>query len=140
MNTEQKTAWFMLILIPVVCVGFFILSSLGGWRVGCAAFGLLGLIGLIPVIRRRRLILSQIPADERDRQISRKSSLVGGIASYLAFVIGLMSIWGISMNAGSTTVTIHLLPLMVFCGCMVFYAARSIALLTLYNRGSGYAE
>ncbi len=140
MNAEQKTAWFTLFLIPVVCAGFFLLSHLGGWRVGCAAFGLFGLLGVAPTILRGRLILSQIPTDERERQISRKSTLVGGMASYLVFVIGLTGIWAISMKAGSRTVTIDLLPLTVFCGWLVFAVTRSIALLTLYNRGGGYAE
>ncbi len=140
MNMEQKTAWFILILFPIVCVGFFVLSSIGGWKVGSAAFGLFGLIGLTPFIFRRRFTLTKISIDERDRQICRKAYFAGGMASYLVFVVGLMSIWATKMYAGSNMVTIHLLPLIVFCGCMIFYVVRSVVLLILYNRGNSYAE
>ncbi|MCK4537996.1 MAG: hypothetical protein KAV42_04270 [Candidatus Krumholzibacteria bacterium] len=140
MNKEQKTAWFILILFPIVCVGFFILSSFGGWRVDSAAFGIFGLIGLTPFIFRRRLDPSRVASDERDRQINRKAFVAGGMASYLGFVIGLMCIWAVNMIAGNNMITIDLIPLTVFCGWMIFVVVRSVVLLFLYSRGTGYAE
>ena len=140
MNREQKTAWFILILFPIVCVGFFVLSSIFGWRVGCAAFGIFGLIGIAPFIFRQRVTPPRVPSDERDRQISRKAFMAGGLASYLGFVIGLMCIWAAKMIAGSNMMTIDLIPLIVFCGWMLFVVVRSGVLLYLYSRGTGYAE
>lgn len=142
MNMEQKTAWFILILFPISCVGFLILSSMGGWRAGFAAFGLFGLVGLAPFIFRRHFALTRISVeerDERDIQIIRRATLTGGMVSYLVFAASLMSIWAIQWQAGSETVTIDLLPLVVFCGWMSFSLTRSVMLLTLYRRGSGYA-
>ena len=143
MNKEQKTAWLILFLFPLIGVGFFILSSMGGWRVGIAAFSLLGLIGLAPVIFRGQSGLiskSTEKPDERDRQISTKSSMVGGIASYLFFVIGLMGIWAKNWISEINIVPIDLLPLLVVCGWVVLAVVRSAVLLTLYKRGTRYAE
>ncbi|MBU8921482.1 MAG: hypothetical protein KOO63_06660 [Bacteroidales bacterium] len=140
MNMEQKTAWFILILFPIVCIGFFVLSSFYGWRVGCAAFGLFGLIGLTPFIFRRRIDPPRVASDERDRQINRKAFVAGGLASYLGFVIGLMCIWAVNMIAGNNMMTIDIIPLIVFCGWMIFFVVRSGVLLFLYSRGTGYEE
>jgi hypothetical protein len=140
MNKEQKTAWFILILFPIICVGFFILSSIGGWRAGSAAFGLFGLIGITPLIFRRRANPPQVQSDERDHQINRKAFMAGGLASYLGFVIGLMIIWAVKMFAGSNMISIDLIPLVVFCGWAIFIIVRSGVLLFLYSRESGYAE
>lgn len=139
MNREQKTAWFILILSVASLAGFFVMSSFSGWRFGLAAFSLLGLMGLTPFLFRRHTS-PEVPADERDHQIGLKATMMGGLASYLAFVLGLMIVWAIQRGGGHASVSIDVLPLLVFCGWLSFSVFRSAILLILYRIGGGYAE
>ncbi len=143
MNMEQKTAWLILILFPLTCIGFLVISSIGGYQAAFSVFSLYGLVGLSPFILRRRFDLTKIYAeehDERDDQIRQRANVAGAGTSYLVFVAGLMGIWAANWYAGREMVPVSLLPLVVLCGYLSFTVIRSAVLLILYRRGSGCAE
>lgn len=129
MNSEQKRAWFVLVMVAVACIGFVALGLVFGFRGAWGAFGIFGLAGFAPLIGRGE------KADERDISISRRATLAGGMASYGAFIFGCMGVWFVEFAwHRHDTVSVHLLGTITALGAIVFYAARSLAVLILYGR------
>ena len=129
MSTEQKQAWFVLGLSAVTCVGFVALGLIFGFRVAWAAFGIMGLGGLTPLIGRGK------KPDERDVSIGKDATVAGGMASYLAFVLGCMGVWIVEfLWHGNYQVSVHMLALITGLGGMTLYIVRSLAILILYGR------
>ena len=140
MNREQKTAWFSIIMFGVCFAIYLALVPVVGFTVAPAAFGLFGLTGLSSLIFRRKKSAQGVSCDERDKQIERKATAVGGMASYTFFFLGLLGIWGIQKLAGGSTVDIFVLPVLLGSGCITLFLVRSVVLLVLYHRGNSYAE
>jgi len=138
MNAEQKSAWFVIGVSVAVVVAFLILVPLLGLKFASASFALFGFAGLTPLFFRKQP--GKVVADERDRIIVRKAAVAGGMFSYLVFVMGCMAAWLIKMIQGEATIDIAVLPLLVFCGGIVLFLVRSIALLVLYRREVGYGQ
>ena len=129
MSTEQKQAWFVLGLMAIACIGFVTLGLIFGFRWASGAFGILFLGGLTPLIGRGK------KPDERDVSIGKNATLAGGIASYLAFVLGCMCIWFVEfLWHGHDQVSVHLLAMITGLGGMTLYVVRSLVVLILYGR------
>jgi hypothetical protein len=140
MNTEQKVAWFLIILCCVSSFGFLALIPFLGPTVSLSVFSILGLYGFSPWIFRAKKRTVKISVDERDRLIIRKATLAGAISSYSVFVIGCMLPWFIYMYQGKKVINIMILPFIMLCGVIVLLLVRSIVLLVLYNREVDYAR
>ncbi len=134
MLPEQKRAWFVvgLFVLALTCVAALIpFKGLQAWG-GLAVFGLLGLVPLLFHMDRRP---GEVGTDERDKAIGRKATLHGGMTSFVVFILASMIPWSVYTHQGKETITIRYLPFITLLGGMVFYVARSVAVLILYGRG-----
>ena len=126
MNAEQKRAWLGVATMIACVVGYLVLLPFFGPAVAFAFSGINGFAGLIG--RREQ-------TDERDRNIVRRATLVGGMASYLALVIGCMGTWFVVfVFRGEGQVWVHALPTISILGAIVLIFTRSVAVLLLYGR------
>ena len=129
MNAEQKRAWFMLVVFGVACLGFVIVGLAIRFFAAWAALSVLGLWGFTPLIARNER------EDERDHSINRRATLLGGMASYLVFVLGCMGVWMIESSwRGQSQISVHVLPAITGAGAITFAVIRSLAVLILYGR------
>ena len=140
MVPEQKRAWFTLAVIALAAAVFAALIPAVGVKPATGAFGLCGLLGLTPLLFRKQRDPSEVALDERDVNILRKATLLGGMSSYLAFVIACMTVWFVRMIQGEQTLSIHVLPAIVGCGAIVLLLVRAIATLALYGRGEARGQ
>ena len=135
MSAEQKRAWFVLGVIASALTCFLVLIPLIGMKPACGAFGLLGLTGLMPLLFRKKGDAEEVALDERDGAILAQATLLGGMTSYVAFVLACMASWFIYyMFQGETTISIHVLPMMVGVAAIVLLVVRAITILVLYGR------
>jgi hypothetical protein len=132
MNIELKSAWYTVVVIAVALVACLLVAALMGAGPAFGPLGLLGLLGLTPVLFRKRK--GMVDCDERDLEVAKKATLVGGVWSYLAVVVGGMSIWFVQYFRGEAQISVHLLPLLVGVAAMVLYLARSIFIISQYSR------
>jgi len=140
MVPEQRRAWFTLAVIAMAAAVFFALVPALGVKPAAGAFGLLGLLGLTPLLFRKQRDPSEVSLDERDVNILQTATLLGGMSSYLAFVIACMTVWSVRMIQADKTLSIHVLPVIVFCGAIVLLLVRAIATLVLYGRGETHGQ
>ena len=129
MNGEQKRAWFALSLVGLMCICFVMLGLIFSFWVAWASFSIMALGAFTPLIGRAEKL------DERDRSIGRRATVVAGMVSYLAFVLGCMGVWFIKFTwQGQGQVSVHLFAVITGLGGTLFYTARSLAVLILYGR------
>lgn len=140
MNTEQKVAWFTIVICTLSLIGFAILHTLYGSPVAFAAFSLLGFTGFTPILFRARKGDHRTTVDERDRLILRKATVAGGMSSYVIFVLVSMGVWFVQFSQGNREIEISILPFVVLCGGVTLFLTRSIALIVLYRSEGSYGE
>ena len=129
MNAEQKRAWLAVGSGIGCVVGYLVLLPFLGPYAATAAFAVIGVNGLAPLIGRGQ------QADERDCSILRRATLLGGMASYLAFVLGCMGTWFVTfLWQGHAQVSVHLMGAITFLGGIVLCVVRGVAVLVLYGR------
>ncbi len=129
MNVEQKRAWLGVATMTACVAGYFILLPLFGPVVAIAAFAFYGINGFAGFIG------SNDGVDERDRNIARRATLTGAMASYMAFIIGCMATWFIVFAfQREEQVQVHILATIAILGAIVFFFTRSVAILVFYGR------
>ena len=129
MNAEQKRAWLGVATTAACVVGYLVLLPLFGPVVATAAFAFYGINGFAGLIGRGEQV------DERDRNIARRATLGGAMASYLAFIIGCMGTWFVVFAfRREQQVSVYVLPTITMLGGIVFFFTRSLAILVLYGR------
>ena len=129
MNAEQKRAWLAVATMAVCVVGYLVLFPLLGPVVATAAFAFYGVNGFAGFIGRGERI------DERDKNIARRATLAGAMASYSAFIIGCMGTWFVVFTLQrEEQVWVHVLGTITMLGGIVFFFTRSVAILVLYGR------
>lgn len=129
MNAEQKRAWLGVVTMTACVVGYFVLLPMIGPVRAMAAFGFYGVNGFAVFIGRGER------ADERDAAIARRATLAGATASYGTFILGCMGTWMVVHRLqGQEQVSGHVLPGITMAGAILFYFARSVAILVLYGR------
>ncbi len=129
MNAEQKRAWLGVATMAACVVGYLVLFPLFGPVVATAAFAFYGINGFAGFIGRGERI------DERDKNIARRATLGGAMASYLAFIIGCMGTWFVVFAfQREEQVWVHVLPMITMLGAIVFFFTRSVAILVFYGR------
>lgn len=139
-NTEEKAAWFTIVVCTLSLIGFAILYSLYGSPVAFAAFSVLGFTGFTPILFRSRKGDPRTSIDERDRLIIRKATVAGGMSSYVIFVLVSMGVWFVQFSQGNREIEISILPFVVLCGGVTLFLTRSIALIVLYRGEGSYGE
>lgn len=129
MNAEQKRAWLGVVTMTACVVGYFVLFPFFGPIVATAAFAFYGINGFAGFIGRGEQV------DERDKNIARRGTLGGAMASYMAFIIGCMGTWFVVfLFQHEEQVRVHVLPMITMFGAIVFFFTRSVAILVLYGR------
>jgi hypothetical protein len=138
MNGSQKRAWFNLIVITVsltlTAAAVGVLAATVGMpatKAGFAFLGLLGLMGLEPILFRKKRSQPAVEFDERDLQIDKRAALGAFAGSYLFFVAACMATWFVVGFNGK--VSVNLLPLIVVGGAVTSQIIRSIAILVQYG-------
>ncbi len=129
MNAEQKRAWLAVGSGIACVVGYLVLLPFLGPYGAMGALAVFGVNGLAPLIGRGE------QADERDRSINRRATVAGGMASYLAFVLGCMGTWFVAfLWRGDAQVSVHLMTAITFLGGIVLIVVRGVVVLVLYGR------
>jgi hypothetical protein len=131
MNIELKSAWYSVVVIGLALIGCVATAVMMGIQSAFAPLGLLGLLGFTPLLFRKRK--GVIDFDERDLAIAKSATVVGGVCSYLAVVLGAMTIWIVQYFKGEELISVHLLPLLVAAAMMVLYLARSVFIISQYS-------
>lgn len=129
MNAEQKQAWLAVITGIICILGYAALVPFVGFGPATAVMAIYAINGLTP------LIWKPGNHDERDIAILQRATLAGGIASYMAFIIGTMGIWAIVFAwHRQNLVSVHALPTLAIFGMIVLFFVRSIVVLVLYGK------
>ncbi len=131
MNSELKSAWFTLVIVSTALVSCLVMGAKTGFPAAFAPLGLMGLLGFIPVLFGKAKGKSN--CDERDVGIAQKASLIGGMSSYLTFVLGGMAIWFVHFYQGQEQVSTDWVPGLVIAGAIVLYLARSAFIISQYT-------
>jgi hypothetical protein len=132
MQLQEKQAWFVVGLIAFCLCLYIPLGILRGFAHGAGVFGLMGLIGFLPIwalVERRR---GKIIFDERDNAIARTAGIVGYSIFWLAFVGAGMIPWVVLGD--DALIPVRILPVAVLFAWIVLQSARAIVTLILYRR------
>jgi len=138
MNRAQKTAWFTLVVVSLAlglsvaafAVGYFIIGAPA--RQAAAGFGfmgIMGLIGLTPVLFRKAE--GKVQCDERDAAIQRKAACAAYGIFWVLFVAAAMVPWLLMGPHGA--ISVIYLPWMVFGGMAVVVLVQAIVTLGQYG-------
>ena len=131
MNIELKMAWLNVFVISLalalsIVIGFFI-----GYPQAFGAFGLLGFLGITHFLCKKNSGSSA--CDERDLAVAKKASLVAGMFSYVAVVLGGMLIWFFHYFNGKELISVHCLPGLVTLAAVVLLLTRSLFIISQYS-------
>lgn len=149
MHTQQKAAWFDLIVIggTVVLYGAAV-PALSWWfhrTMAEAAIPALGVFGLIGLTGFGRLFYrsprgsargNEPVMDERDWLLSRQAWNAGMATFWLLFCIAGVGTWAYLYylrGLERVTVPVGIFPGMIYAGFIVFLLARSLATLHYYG-------
>ena len=92
--------------------------------------GLLGLLGLLPILFRKDR--AKVQCDERDRMIQRNASLIAYATFWVLFVAAAMIPWFVKGPSG--TITVNYLPWMVLGGFCAVMLVQALVTLQQYGR------
>ena len=137
MLTEQKQAWFMIVIFLVSLVAFVATAPVFGATRAWGVLGLNGFGAFGPFIFRRKRKAGKVASDERDQTILLHATFAAGLTSYTVFVAACMIPWSVCMVRGEKTIAIDILPFVVVMGVIAHFLARSVALLIGYGWRSG---
>jgi len=138
MTPLHKEGLYWLILLAATAATYAVLAVFAGPIAAFGAFGFLGLSGFLPLLYRRRP--EAVVMDERDQQIALRAQMAGYSVFWLAFTLGVMSLWAVLFWRKQEMVSIHTLPLIVMGGTAIFATARAVAILVQYRLQAGKEE
>ncbi len=139
MSPLYKEGLYWLILLAGTTLAYAVAAVFVGPVPAAGTFGLLGLGGLQPLLYRKRR--QAVVWDERDTQISRNALIAGYSVFWLAFTLGVMSLWSVFFFGGQEMIPVHVLPSIVFGGTIIFVTTRSVAIVVQYHlQDSGKGE
>ena len=137
MTPQQKHAWFNLIVFTTVLVAYLGLVPFVGTRAALGAMGLCGFWGLGVVFYRKKR--GMLAFDERDKQIHGFSLGLAYAVFWVCFVAACMIPWGVFSWYGWESISIEVLPWLVFGGMIVVTVSQSVAILVKYGRSDAGA-
>lgn len=131
MVRQERVAWMSLSVLGLALVSFTVLCFLISVPRATGAFGLLGLLGLTPLLFRKSE-RDPIVFDERDRLIQARSIQIAYAVFWLLFVVGSMSLYFFYQQRG--LMPVEILPMFPLVGWMIVTFVQSIAVLVQYRR------
>ena len=134
MSQHEKAAWYQLAVVALAFAACFAILPYVGPSRATAGFGLLGFIGLIPLLFFRRKGGSRVLADERDQAIQRTAMLVGLGTFWMLFIVGYLTVWW--LFSGRECVPIEVVLSTPWVGFALVYLAQCVATLVQYRRGA----
>ena len=138
LTVQQKVAWYNLAVFGVTVAAYGALVPVLGAIAALGAVGICGLWGLTPLFYRRRK--GEVVMDERDQLVNLRAQIAGLWIFWECFVAACMITWGVLRYwKGQNTVSVDVLPCMVFGGMIVFQVSHSIATLVQYRRSGSHA-
>jgi hypothetical protein len=145
MNRIQKISW-----LNIICCGTaLILSSVSvailfyffGFPVASAGLGFLGISGFTGL---GAVIFKKDPGavsfDERDHLINSKAARAGFVLSYLVFILVCMGLWGYYQFQNVETISINILPMLVWPPFFTALLGHAVAILILYGKDNKLPE
>jgi len=126
-----KEGFYWLVLLAATTIVYVALTVFIGPLPATGAFGLLGIAGLQPLLYRKRS--QAVLWDERDTKIAHTALIAGYSIFWLAFTLGTMGIWASYYFRGYETISVHVLPDIVFGGFILFMTTRAIAIVVQYR-------
>ena len=126
-----KEGFYWLILLAVTAALYVLLMAFIGPIPAQGAFGLLGVAALQPLLYRKRK--QAVLWDERDTQIAHRAVIAGYSVFWLAFTLGVMGLWAALFYGGRPMISVHVLPLIVLGGTVIFMTARAVAIIVQYR-------
>jgi uncharacterized Tic20 family protein len=133
MSRQEQIAWFTASVVLVAATVFLVMIPVFGMPRATAAFSILALLGFIPLLAWRRRGDREVMADERDRAINSKATLIGYTVFWLFFVLSCMVPYTMYNEQGSMPVEV--LPLILWLGFSVLQLVRAVATIVQYRRG-----
>jgi len=140
MSRQQKQSWFVVGVFLLALSVFLVLIPVVGVSAAWGAFGLFGLTGLGPLIGRKASRPGEVVSDERDRAIAARATLIAGITAFEVCVAVCMVPWFVYMFRGNASISIHILPFVVFATGITFWLVQAVAILVLYGRETSHAQ
>src|ERR1700722_18113406 len=130
MVIQQRYAAFNLAVAGSALLLFLgLVPIVGLWRAE-AAFAVLAFSALGPFFFRKRN--GQVCGDERDQAIHLRATQISFGAFWLLFVGGIMSTYGYLHY--HPTISVEILPLIVWLGWIAFTLCQALVLLILYRK------
>lgn len=155
MHSQQKAAWFVLIVIGGTFALYAAALPLFSWwfhrtvsEVAAPALGLFGLLGLTGLAnlsysaRGGRNQMKEPVMDERDWQLSTRAWSAGMSVFWLLFCIAGIGTWACLYylrGLQQVTVPVWIFPAMIGAGGVIFLVTRSVATLHFYGWNAGDA-
>ena len=136
MNTQEKQAWFTLLVVVVTLLVYGILYAITkSPAASSASFSLCALLAAQVLIGRKERKNGKIVADERDIQINLTAGTIASGVFWVIFVAAAMAPFFIlgpdaTMQIKTTTLTMVIYPAFSLV-CMV----RSLVMIALYRKG-----
>ena len=145
MNRMQKISWLNIICCGVALVlsslSISILYYLFGFPVASAGLGFLGIIGVTglgSVIFKKDP--GEVSYDERDHLINSKAARASFVLSYLIFILVCMGLWGYFKFQNVKTISIDILPMLVWPPFFTAILGHAIMILILYGKDNKKTE
>jgi uncharacterized membrane protein len=136
MSVQEKQAWYMLAVIGLTGLVYGALGLAVGFHTWTAgALGLLGFVGLAPLIGVRDRLRGQVICDERDGLIARRAGNAAFGVFWLAFVTGMMAPFFLKGPEATITIPVADLALAVCGAGVLVYTVQSVAVVIQYRTG-----
>jgi hypothetical protein len=139
MQPLYKEGLYWLVLLAVTATAYLVLMIFLGPIPALGVFGLFGLAGLQPLLYRKRP--QGVVWDERDTLINYHAMIAGYSVFWLVFTAATMGIWAaVYCYGGHSTISVHVLPLLLMGGLFVLMTTRAVAIVVQYrlqNAGKG---
>ena len=133
---KEAVCWLVLVAVTfaVTATAYVVLMSFIGPIRAQGAFGFFGLLGLggfLPLLYRKRGRV--VVSDERDAQIAKNALIAGYSVFWLVFVLATMGLWAVVYFGGHSTISVHVLPNLVFGGMVVWMTTRAVVIVVQYR-------
>ena len=142
MNKAQICAWFNLLitlsLVAIHATAFFIIATTGPIPPTLNLVGFIvvfALIAIFTVLLRRKVGLSPVGFDERDRMISKRARTAAYVVLWVILACGCLLPWFLYGVEATVTIPVAMFPVLLYAAFIVTVFIHSAAVLIQYGRG-----